>query len=75
MEKVISLTLLSCGIVLIAVGINATHGFGSDVSGVFGGSAVDKAVWMLVGGIIAAVTGLATLLFAMSRTAKSANAS
>ena len=58
MNKIISLALLAGGIVLIVVGINATNSFGSDVSRFFTGSPTDKAIWMLIGGIVAAVFGL-----------------
>jgi len=61
MNKIISLALLVGGIALIVVGINATNSFSSDVSRFFTGSPTDKAVWMLIGGIVAAVVGLATL--------------
>ena len=61
MNKIISLALLAGGIVLMVVGINATNSFSSDVSRFFTGSPTDKAVWMLIGGILAAVVGLATL--------------
>jgi hypothetical protein len=62
MNKLIPLALLIGGIVLIVVGINATNSFSSDVSRFFTGSPTDKAIWMLIGGILAAVAGLATLL-------------
>jgi hypothetical protein len=62
MNKIISLALLAGGIVLIVIGINATNSFSSDVSRFFTGSPTDKAVWMLIGGIVTAVLGLATLL-------------
>ena len=62
MNKLISLALLAGGMVLIVVGINATNSFNSDVAKFFTGSPTDKAVWMLIGGIVAAVVGLATLL-------------
>jgi len=58
MNKIVSLALLAGGIVLIVVGINATNSFGSDVSRFFTGSPTDKAIWMLIGGIVAAVFGL-----------------
>jgi len=58
MNKIISLALLVGGIVLIVVGINATNSFSSDVSRFFTGSPTDKAVWMLIGGIVAGVVGL-----------------
>jgi len=40
------------------IGINATNSFSSDVSRFFTGSPTDKAVWMLIGGIVATVVGL-----------------
>ena len=58
MNKTISLALLVGGIVLIVIGVNATNSFSSDVSRFFTGSPTDKAVWMLIGGILAAVIGL-----------------
>lgn len=64
MNRIISIALLVGGIVLIGVGINATHSFGSDVSRFFTGAPTDKAVWMLIGGIVAAAIGL----FGMLRT-------
>lgn len=58
MNKSISLALLIGGVVLIVLGISATDSFSSDVSRFFTGSPTDKAVWMLIGGIVAAVVGL-----------------
>ena len=62
MNKIISLTLLIGGVVLMIYGINATNSFGSDVSRFFTGSPTDKAVWMLLGGIAAVVAGLVLTL-------------
>ena len=59
MNKVISWALLAGGVLFIILGINATNSFSSDVSRFFTGSPTDKAVWMLLGGIVAAVAGLA----------------
>jgi hypothetical protein len=58
MNKIISLALLVGGIVLIVAGFNATHSFTSDVSRFFTGSPTDKAVWMLIGGVVAVIVGL-----------------
>jgi uncharacterized membrane protein YidH (DUF202 family) len=68
MNKIISLGLVAGGIALIVVGINATNSFSSDVSRFFTGSATDKAVWMLIGGIVASVVGLAALLYSPKHT-------
>jgi hypothetical protein len=58
MNKIVSLALLVGGVVLVVIGISATNSFSSDISRFFTGSPTDKAVWMLIGGIIAAVIGL-----------------
>ena len=58
MNKIASMALLAGGVVLIIIGINATNSFSSDVSRFFTGSPTDKAIWILIGGIVAAVVGL-----------------
>ena len=62
MNKIISLALLVGGVALIIIGINATNSFSSDVSRFFTGSPTDKAIWMLIGGIVATVIGLMGML-------------
>ena len=62
MNKGISVALLVIGIVLIVWGINASESFSSDVSRVFTSSPTDEAVWLLIGGIVAAIVGLFGLL-------------
>jgi len=58
MNKLIFLALLVGGVVLIIVGINATNSFSSDVSRFFTGSPTDKAIWMLIAGVIVGFIGL-----------------
>jgi hypothetical protein len=58
MNKMISIGLLVGGVVLIILGIQAMNSFSSDVSKFFTGSPTDKAVWMLIGGVVAAAMGL-----------------
>ena len=62
MNKIVSLVLLVGGVALMIVGINATNSFSSDVSRFFTGSPTDKAIWMLIGGIVATVIGLMGML-------------
>lgn len=62
MNKILSLALLAAGIVLIVLGINASHSIGSDFSRLFSGSPTDKSIWMLIGGILAAAVGAGGLL-------------
>jgi hypothetical protein len=61
-KKIISLALLIGGVVLMIYGITATNSFGSEVSRFFTGSPTDKAIWMLIGGAVAAVIGLVSML-------------
>ena len=68
MNKLISLAFLVGGIVLIIYGVNATNSFTSDVSRFFTGSPTDKAVWMLIGGIIASIIGLTGTLRGSKQT-------
>lgn len=58
MNKALSIALLAVGIVLIIFGINATNSLSSDVSRFFTGSPTNKAIWLLVGGIVAGVAGV-----------------
>ena len=58
MNKIIALILLVGGVGLIIAGVNATNSFSSDVHRFFTGNPTDKAVWMLIGGSVAAVVGL-----------------
>ena len=62
MNKLVPIALLVGGVVLMVLGINATNSFGSDVSRFFTGSPTDKAIWMLIGGIVATIVGLGLTL-------------
>ena len=62
MNKGIALALLVGGIVLVIFGISAADSFSSDVSRFFTGNPTDKAMWMLIGGVVAAVVGLVGML-------------
>ena len=61
MNRPLSLALLAGGILLIIFGVNASNSLGSDISRFFTGSPTDKAIWMMVGGVVAAVVGLVGL--------------
>jgi len=67
MNKLIAIALLAGGVVLMIFGINAMNSFSSDVSRFFTGSPTDKAVWMLLGGIVATVVGLVLTLRSWKR--------
>jgi hypothetical protein len=62
MTKGMSVALLVAGIVLLIWGVSATESFSSDVSRFFTGSPTNKAVWLLIGGIVGTTVGLFGLL-------------
>lgn len=62
MNKTVSLALLAVGILLLIFGMNAYDSTSSDISRFFTGSATDKSIWMLVGGVVVTVLGLAGLM-------------
>ena len=62
MNKLISVAILAVGIVLAIYGFSASDSFSSDVSRFFTSSPTDKTIWLLIGGIIAIIIGLAGLL-------------
>jgi len=66
--KAVALALLAGGIVLAFFGMNAVDSANSDISRFFTGAPTDRAMWMLVGGIVMLVTGLAGLLLGSRRS-------
>ena len=62
MIKGISIAVLAGGIILLVLGINAYNSSSSDISRFFTGSAMDKSVWLLVGGAVMSALGLVGLL-------------
>jgi NO-binding membrane sensor protein with MHYT domain len=62
MSKTVSLALLGVGIVLTVFGVMASTSFTSDISRFFTGSPTDKAIWMLLGGVVASIVGVVGLL-------------
>jgi len=62
MNKVISLVFLAGGVLLVIFGISASKSLGSDISRFFTGSPTDKAIWMLIGGVVLSIVGFAGLL-------------
>jgi NO-binding membrane sensor protein with MHYT domain len=62
MTKAVSLALLAGGILLLVFGVMASTSLSSDISRFFTGSPTDKAIWMLIGGVVASVLGVVGLL-------------
>lgn len=61
MNKALPLALFVGGILLIIFGLKAYDSTSSDISRFFTGSATDKSIWLLIGGIFATIAGLVGL--------------
>ena len=59
----LGIVLLVLGIVLIVVGINASDSAADQVSNFFTGRFTEATMWYIIGGIVAAVSGLGLLVF------------
>jgi hypothetical protein len=62
MNKSISLALLVGGIILLVYGVIANDSTASGFSRFFTGNPTDKTMWLLIGGAVATVVGVAGLL-------------
>jgi hypothetical protein len=67
MNRILAIVLIVAGGCLIVYGLQASQSFSSDVSRLFTGSPTDRAIWLLVGGLAAAVAGIALFLRAGKR--------
>jgi hypothetical protein len=61
MNKTLFLAMLILGVVLLVLGVIASDSISSDFSRLFTGEPTDKAIWLLIGGVIATVSGLGGL--------------
>lgn len=57
MNRIVSLALLVGGIILIVFGLNESDSIGSSFTRIFTGNPTDKSMWLLIGGIVAAIVG------------------
>jgi len=62
MDKTISLAILAGGILLVIFGVSASNSISSDISRFFTDAPTDKAIWMLVGGVVVTIIGLVGVL-------------
>ena len=58
MPRGTSIALLVIGVVLIVWGVSASDSIASGFSELFTGSPSDKAVWLVLGGLLAGIIGL-----------------
>lgn len=57
MNRVIGLAITAVGVVLLVWGIFAADSFASDVSRFFTGEPTNRAMWLVIGGVVGIVAG------------------
>jgi uncharacterized membrane-anchored protein len=62
MNRIISLIILAIGVVLMVYGIRTINAEGGGFSHLFSVSPMDKSLWLLISGAIAAAIGTAGLV-------------
>lgn len=66
MNKALGVALLVAGVLLLVFGFNESESAASELSKLVNNSPTDRAMWLMIGGGVAAAVGL-YLLFAKSR--------
>lgn len=57
MQRIIGIVLVVVGVVLLIMGIREADAFASQVSKFFTNSPTDRAIWLIIGGIVCIVAG------------------
>jgi hypothetical protein len=68
MNNIVGIAVLALGVVLLIFGFNESHSFSSDVSRTFTGSPTNHSMWLIIGGAVAVVAGLAVSLTGRRRS-------
>lgn len=63
MTRIISVAFIVAGVVLLIFGIDAWNSVGSEITRVFEGGPSNRAIWLLVSGVIAFFLGIGGLFF------------
>ncbi|MDO8662473.1 MAG: DUF3185 family protein [Candidatus Omnitrophota bacterium] len=58
MNKGMSVGLLVAGVILLVFGLNAYHSASSDVQRFFTGAPTDKALWLIILGVVVSIVGV-----------------
>ena len=62
LQRIVGVVLLLVGMILLSVGMNASHSLADQVSNTFTGRFTQATTWYIVGGIASALLGLLMVL-------------
>ena len=66
-QRIVGVVLVVVGVILLSVGINASHSLADQVSNTFTGRFTQATTWYVVGGIASALLGLLMVLVDLRR--------
>ena len=69
--RIIGVLLLIGGVVLIIIGVTASHSLADNLSTLFRGRLTQNTLWYIIGGAVAAVVGLLLTIGVIGRTTRS----
>ena len=67
LQSIVGVVLLLVGVILLSVGLNASHSLADQVSNTFTGRFTQATTWYIVGGIASALLGVLMVLVDMRR--------
>lgn len=62
-QRILGVVAIVIGVVLLVLGVNASHSLADSVSNTFTGHFTQATTWYIIGGIAAALFGLLLILF------------
>ena len=62
-QRIIGVVALVVGVILLVLGVNASHSMADSVTNTFTGHFTQATTWYIIGGIAAAIFGLLLVLF------------
>ena len=66
-QRIVGVVLVVVGVILLSVGINASHSLADQVSNTFTGRFTQATTWYVVGGIASALLGVLIVLADLRR--------
>ena len=66
-QRIVGVVLVVVGVILLSVGINASHSLADQVSNTFTGRFTEATTWYIVGGIASALLGVLMVLVDLRR--------
>ena len=67
LQRIVGVVLVVVGVILLSVGINASHSLADQVSNTFTGRFTQATTWYVVGGIASALLGVLIVLADLRR--------